>query len=566
MGQMGPITAINNDSSDITDTTLKGVGINFPYYLNGYFEVDKTKAPDDTRRIAYTKRSSISGAAFANITLSATYNGYKIQGVTTSLDKSKILFYLNSGTVNRTAYYDGATMTISAGNAPAAAGNWTFTGPVVWTVLDGISYGANVFYAVTDFTKGAVVNATGTWTEITDADFTGLTKVTNIIGLDGYLFVGTSNNRIYNSDLNTGTSWTATSFLTASDTPGNLIWLGRIRNYLIAFKQFSLEFFEDTGNPTPGSPLTSQKPLRKSIGLASKSSVQYVSDGIIFIGQTDRSYVGVYKLHYTDLSLTKISDYFVDSLMNLCNTYSTNTTYSVDSLLDSTGSVGESRIVTYKGKEFYLLDVTGMAGSTKRTYVFDNELGVWTTWNTWFKTAGASTTGIFDPSQGITFNTSTGGGFSACLMVNNYTASINNTPPQFMMFDILNTGSSYVDDDGVGSRTYPFVWVGDIQDFGTRKRKFLDSLEILLELSNNAISSGTSSFTLYYRDNNFNDSSVAGVSRTITYPDNGSGRAIVRRLGSFRKRQFGLLDVTNTLTRILGIQCQFNVGETDQQS
>lgn len=558
MGMMGPITAVNNETNQITSSTFMGASVKFPYYINGYFELIPQKAPDDARKIAYCKRPGAS-QAIPNLAVSGSYNGYKIQGVISSLDRTKLLFYLNNTVQNRTAYFDGSVISFSAGNAPAAAGNWTLTGPVVWSTLDGISYGANVYYAVTDFTKGAVVNDTGTWTEITDADFTGLTKVTNFVGLDGYLFIGTSNNRIYNSDLNAATSWTSTSFLTVADSPGNLLWLGRINNYLVAFKQYSLEFYEDTGNPAPGSPLTVQKSLKKNIGLASKSSVQYVSDGILFLGQTDKTILGVYKLKYNTLDLEKVSDYFVDSALNLTNTYTTATTYSVDTVGNSTAR-GESQIITFWGKEFYLLSVTGMSGATKRTYVYDVHLKIWTTWDTWFASSGVSTTGVFDLTQAVPFSSS---GLSYCIMVNNYIGSTNGTQPFFVGFDLTNFGSTCQDSTNVVLRAYPFVWVGDIIDFGTRKRKFLDSLELLIEP--NELQSGLSTFTLYYRDTNFNDSVTTGTTRTIDYNENGSTRAIVRRLGSFRKRQFGILSTTLTPMRILGIQCQYNIGETDQE-
>lgn len=566
MGSMGPVTAAHTDT-EVTGATYKGADIPFPYYINGYFEVDKTKGPDEVRRVSFTKRPGFGPTGFPNITLAHTYDGYKIQGITSSLDQTKLLFYLTNTVSNRTAFYDGTTMTISAGNAPAAAGNWTFTAPVVWTVLDGISYGANVYYAVTDFTKGAVVDAAGTWTEIVDADFTGLTKVTNIVGMDGYLFIGTSNNRIYNSDLNTATAWQALSFLTASDVPGNLMWLGRVKNYLVAFKQYSIEFYENTGNPTPGSPLTVQKALRKSIGLAAKSSVQYVADGIIFMGQTEQGHLGVYKLRFDDLSLEKVSDYFIDSIMNMANSYTNNSTYSVDSMSDANGTaLGEARVVTFYGKEFYLIDLTAMLGTAKRTYVFDNQLKVWVTWNTWFKTSGTASTGCFDPSQAAPFTTTGATGFGCCIMVNNYSQSVHpNNPPSFGMFNMNNVAYVCFDNDSFATPNYPFVWVGDVQDFGTRKRKFLDSIEILIEPNDEVAGSAVAAMTLYYRDANFNDQGTGPTgTRSINYRENSSLRAITRRLGQFRKRQFSILDQTSLSLRIYGIECQYNIGEQDQ--
>jgi hypothetical protein len=284
-----------------------------PYYLNGFFETYKTE--NEQRKLAFCKRPGVIRAVDAGLTgLTGLPNGYKINGVISSLDRTKLIFYVNNGVANSTYYFDGTTLT-DKGTAPAATGNWTFSGPVVFTHLDGISYG-NSAYAVTDFSKGALVTSAGVWSEILDIDFTSLSKVTNFCAMDGYLFIGTADNRIYNSDLNTPTAWVSTSFLTCADTPGSLLWLARVRNFLVAFKQNSIEFFEDTGNPTPGSPLTPQKQLNRTVGLVSKSSVKEVSDGLIFVGITTNRKINVYKLKSADLSLEVISNQYIDLLLS----------------------------------------------------------------------------------------------------------------------------------------------------------------------------------------------------------------------------------------------------------
>lgn len=566
MGMMGPVSTITADK--LEDTTYKGASTKYPLYVNGYFEV-VTDRDEPHRKIGFVKRFGLHGAVdegISALSISTTYNGYKIQGVTSSLDKTRLLFFMNNGVTNRTAYFDGTTLTVSAGAAPAAAGNWTYTGPVVWTVLDGISYGANVYYAVTDFTKGAVVNATGTWTEITDADFTGLSKVTNLVGLDGYLFVGTSNNRIYNSDLNAATSWTATSFLTAADTPGSLLWLGRIKNYLIAFKQYSIEFFEDTGNPTPGSPLTAQKALRKPIGLVSPSSVQYVSDGIIFMGMSEKSRIGIYKIRYDDLGLELVSDYGVNQLLGLSNLYTTATTYSADSVAAST-AIGQSQVCTYGGKELYIINLSGVTALTPRTLVYDNALKVWVMWDTWYASSGAATTGRFDVSQCVQFCLASLG-FTFQLFVNNYIGSVGGTAPFFMAAASTTAGNGAYDQTaqtGGSNRTFPWVWMSDMFDFGTRARKVMDTLEFLME------SGGTSSsitLVLYHRNSSWNVTATQGPStRTRTFKvDNTADRMIFRQLGPFRAKQVGFKEESVLPLRMTAVETQLNVGEQDQDS
>jgi hypothetical protein len=227
-----------------------GLNADFPYYLNGYFE-KVSSSETEMRQISYNMRPGLSERFNAN----PFSNNYKIRGMVASRNRDLLLVYLNNGATNDLVALNTLGVVTRNGAIVPAAGAWTATGPVVFTVLDGISYGTNVHYALTDFTKGAVLDSAAAYTEITAAVFTGLTKCTNFVGLDGYLFIGTTNNRIYNSDLNVSTSWTSTSFLTAADVPGAIVWLAKIRNFLIAFKEKSIEFFENVGNPTPGSPL-----------------------------------------------------------------------------------------------------------------------------------------------------------------------------------------------------------------------------------------------------------------------------------------------------------------------
>lgn len=540
------------------------------FYLNGYFEnmsypeESMQKLPYNIGKVAFCKRPGTVGCSqfIGTTALSASCPiGYKIKGTVTSLDKTKLLFVLNNGTTVQLNVYDASADTIVPKTFPAG---WNASLENSFTILDGISYGTNVYYAVTDFTKGGLIAADGTITEITDVDFTSLTKSTNFVGLDGYLFVGTTDNRIYNSDLNTASSWAATSFISCNDTPGQLLWLAKIRNYLIAFKQYSIEFFEDTGNPAPGSPLTSAKSLNRKIGLASRGSVQEVADGIIFLGISPGGKIQVYKLDKETLSLKPISNQFIDQVLgSFAGVFAQ---YSIDPICGTGANSGQSQVVNYRGKEFYLLYVReGKLSAVDRTWVYDNQLDTWVRWATC--SAGADTLdNNFTPTQAQMLNIN--GKLVNILAQNNF---VSGSAPAFFVIiasssltfsDTITAAGSYLD--------YPLEWVSPIYDFGSRKRKFMDSLEVIFETYNQAGSGTSDQLVLYYRDNDYNSTSPNKlITRTINFNSNASPtpRAIFRRLGSFRRRNFGIkhLGSANSYSfKLWGIEVSYNDGETEQ--
>lgn len=542
--------------------TVNGALAAYPLFMNGYFEKN-SNPPSPARAYAFVKRPGLNtfveGSAFTN--------NHKIQGIIGSLDRNTAVIYTNNGSVNRTWQIDlgaGGILT-NVGVAPAAAGTWTVTGPVVFTFLDGISYGANNYYAVTDFNKGAVVANTGAWTEITDSDFTGLVKCTNFVALDGYLFIGTTNNRIYNSDLNTPGSWAATSFLTSADTPGSVIWLGRIRNYLIALKDRSIEFFEDVGNPAPGSPLEARKQLNRTIGCINKSTIQEVSDGIIFAGAANSQSPKLYKIAKDTLQITEISNRLVSrSLMR-----GFNASYSNDPVQFPSPSGATSQVFSIGSKEFYSITLPDpVISGGLFTHIWDNDLSIWTVWRSSTTTSGVNDAKGFVGCQAIN------GNFSSpnCTIFVNNSSSDSSHPPHLMAMNVdLDSSASlnWVDfaQDTVTANNYVFGWTSDSFDFGSRKRVFMDSLEVMYDVDSSVapnFSANSYAIVLTYRDWDYNASS--GYTGTKTMPiDIGSAlRAICTRLGSFRRRNLSLSYIGPTALRIWGVEFDYNLGETEQ--
>lgn len=554
IGPQGVITP-----EDVTDKTG-----GYRSFINGYFE--KTDSEVEHRDYAYTKRPGIA-TKFDSVT--PFTNDHNIQGLLSSIDRTSMIAYSNDGSAANTTWYIPNTgIPVSRGTAPAAAGNWTYSGPVCLTALDGISYGANVYYCATDFTKGAIINSTGTWTEITDADFTGLSKCTNMIGVDGYLFIGTTNNRIYNSDLNASTAWTSTSFLTAADTPGRLLWIAKIRNFLIVFKDKSIEFFENVGNPTPGSPLEPRKSLTSRIGLLHRNTVREVSDGIIFAGLTETGMAKMYKISNQDLSINPISNRHIEQMLPALKIATSTSDYSVDSVA-SASFLGQSQVFYMMGKEFYTVNISSIgAGATetvKFTQVYDNTLGIWTSWATSFTTSATEDTYGFQASQAQPLLI---GNVNTTVFVNN-TYSGASAPPVLMAVDPTNL-LWYDRKSDASQNVYNFSWNSDQHDFGNRKRKFMDSLEIHYTGDSTATpsASASTSLTLKYRDWDYNTTGAPfmAVSRTMYYDPGGGVRCIARRLGSFRKRAFTIILAAVAAMKIWGIEIQYNSGETDQES
>jgi len=235
----------------------------------------------------------------------------------------------------------------------------------------------------------------------------------------------------------------------------------------------------------------------------------------------------------------------------------------VDSLLSD--GAGSSQVINYKGKELYTLTTReGLSGTIVRTWVYDNNLQTWVRWATCTTTADVLDD-TFTPSQSrmvlisnklvnvLAQNVKVGvSGAAFCVVI---------ASDAFVFSDTITGAGSYID--------YPLEWISETFDFGSRKRKFMTSLEVLFDTHTAAGSSTTDSLILYYRDTDYNSQSPnRTVSRTLNYNSNASSRAIWRQLGSFRRRNFGIKQLGSAASRpfrLRGIEITYTVGETDRE-
>ena len=116
-------------------------------------------------------------------------------------------------------------------------------------------YGGVFYLLVFTGNQGWYITTGDVATQIVDADFPADHIPTPVV-MDGYVFLPKRNtNDIYNSDLGSVTSWTASAFISTEIDPGAIRALAKQKQHLIAFTDFGVEFFRNAGIPAPNSPL-----------------------------------------------------------------------------------------------------------------------------------------------------------------------------------------------------------------------------------------------------------------------------------------------------------------------
>ncbi len=157
------------------------------------------------------------------------------------------------------------------------------------------------------------------WTEITPPG-TGFRG--QMAFMDGFAFLADPNtNKIYNSDLNSLSSWNPTNFITkqiAQDVP---LGLARLGKQIIAFGQNTVEVFQNAGVEV-GSPLQTVPQLATRIGLieradafSSKTYYAIIGSKMYFIGRLSGGSKSVGVFTFNGSSFDKISPPFIDKLI-----------------------------------------------------------------------------------------------------------------------------------------------------------------------------------------------------------------------------------------------------------
>jgi hypothetical protein len=336
--------------------------------------------------------------------------------------------------------------------------------------------------------------------------------VSGAVFLDNYVFIGTTTNRIYNSNLGDPTSWNALNYLTFEQTTDTLVGIVKHLNYLVAMGKSSLQLFYDTANAA-GSPLSVAASYTAEIGCANGDSIVASNNTVLWIGTTKTHGRSVYLMD--GVSPVKIS------------------TDNIDRHLEADDM---SKVTAYcykfNGHTLYILTLH----NTNKTLVFDIDEKMWYTWTQYAIASddqpnpGTYVESYFRPS---------------------FYAEINSVP---YVLDDDTAKMYYLDvntyqDDGqsIYCRT-----VTDIMDNGVTKRKFYGRLEIIGDKV---------AGTLQVRHSG-NDYNTWSSYRTI---DLNASRSQVYLSGADRRRAWEFLVTSNVPLRLDAAEIDFRIGEMDQE-
>jgi hypothetical protein len=263
--------------------------------------------------------------------------------------------------------------------------------------------------------------------------------VPGAVFLDSYVVIGTTAGRLYSSGVNDPTTWNPLDYISAESEPDALVGIGKHLNYVLAFGQWSIDFFYDAANPT-GSPLAVAQSYKSEIGCASGNSIVQFEQSIAWIGQSKSTGPSVFMLE--GVSPIKVSTPYIERIISNSNL-----------------SDVKAYALKYNGHMFYVLTLHDL----NTTIVYDVNEKIWYNWTMW--APGDADNGIAGVYAEQYFRPSYFAGTSLVY----YTLDDDNGKVYTL------SDSAYTDD---GAPIY-YRAVTDIIDSGTTKRKFYSRIEII---------------------------------------------------------------------------------------
>lgn len=217
-----------------------------------------------------------------------------------------------------------------------------------------------------------------TVTQITDTDFPP--KQTPPLNLrlpaavmDGYLFVGVKTttsgqaggDRIYNCDLGDPTSWNSAGYVVCEQESNSIVSLYKSRQYIIALTTNGIEYFRNTANAAPNSPLSRdvsyyfKMQVQQSVGLFRTTAIR--GDAIYFMGRPfGGSQFGLWKLEAFELKeLTKGCTWLYDWLQYFRAT---------SAVFGGTSGYGQLIPFTWNGMDFIMIKLAEEAAAGDLDY------------------------------------------------------------------------------------------------------------------------------------------------------------------------------------------------------
>jgi hypothetical protein len=386
-------------------------------------------------------------------------------------------------TANQQIYYNGQLFTVTV------AGTTGTTGP---TDTSG-----NTFTNGTATLQWAGIAATAT--ALLNGFPTSSTVVPGAAYFDTYIFVMTQDGKIWNSEPNDPTNWDALNFITAEAEPDQGVALAKHLNYLIAFGQWSTEFFYDAGNTT-GSPLLPNQTFRIEFGCANGDSVVEMEQTVVWVGVGQNT--GRMVLMLDGTRPVQVSDASIERILN-----------------NSTLTDVRAYSLKVAGHYFYVLNLL----NDNMTLVLDVKSKQWSIWTSYINGQEDILDGVFYTSY------------------NNKAYSLDNLDGK--LYNINE--ESYTDDAG----PIQFRIRTNLIDANSTKRKFISRLEVVGDKIG-------STLNIRHTDDDYNNWSEY---RKV---DLNANRSVLYQNGSFRRRAYEFFNTDDVPLRLQACEVDVDPGST----
>lgn len=317
--------------------------------------------------------------------------------------------------------------------------------------------------------------------------------------LNGFSYVMTVNAVIQQSELNsvdTATSWNPLNFVTAQIEPDSGVYLAKQLVYVVALKQWTVEYFFDAGNESASS-LSPVQGMKVNYGCVSADSVQRINDTLLFMCNAQTASNQVAMLYQGQITI--VSTPAIDRLLA---TADLTTVYSWQ--------------LAINGHSFYVVTIKG----ENLTLVYDINQDLWCQWTDSF--------GNYLP-----------------IVASTYDADGLHILQHETNGKTYYTDSSFYTD---GGDAIVVDIITPLFDAGSNNKKTLNRLRFIADQQPG------STLQVRYSDNDYqNWSTYRSVDLSYENP-------MLINLGTFRKRAFQLHHENNTPLRIRAVEGSFDLG------
>ena len=323
--------------------------------------------------------------------------------------------------------------------------------------------------------------------------------VPGVAYIDTYVVVMTKEGRLYNSAPGNPTVWGALDYISSQAEPDQGVGIAKHFNYVVAFGQWSTEYFYDAANTT-GSPFARNEAARLEIGCANGESIVEFEQTVVWVGQSRTAGKSVYML--SGLAPVRISTEYVDRYLD------------ADGLTTCTAAA-----IKYNGHAWYVLTLP----DSNVTLVYDLNEKFWGFWSS-----------VYDNVEQY--------------LVADYATTLNG---QTYLQDSHDgelyqlDSNTYTDADGVIN----FRLVTPLFDADTQLRKIINRLEIIGDKVNTTL-------RIRHTDNDYVNWSMY---RNVNLIDT---RPVLYQNGITRRRAYELFNNEDTAIRLSSIEFDVTMAES----